>query len=82
MTAKRGERLGLMVAYFLFGPATLANLEPRILATALVLLGEAAEPRDGWAAEREGSLNSASAVAAVFAFFFSCSLPDSGLASK
>ena len=82
MTAKRGETLGLMVTYFFFGPATLANLEPRLLATALVPLGEATEPRDGWAPEHEGGLNSALAVAAVFAFFFGCSLQDSGLASK
>ena len=71
-----------MVAYFFFGPATLDNLEPRLLATALVPVGEATVPRDGWAPEREGGLNSALAVAAVFAFFFGCSLPDAGLASK
>ena len=33
-----------MVAYFFFGPATLYNLEPRLLATALVPLGEATVP--------------------------------------
>ena len=82
MTANRGETLGLMVTYFFFGPATLANLELRLLATALVPLGEATVPRDGWTPEREGGLNSALAVAAVFAFFFSCFLPDAGLASK
>ena len=82
MTAKGGETLGLMVTYFFFGPETLANLEPRLLATALVPLGEATVPPDGWASERVGGLNSALAVAAVFAFFFACSLPDSGLASK
>ena len=71
-----------MVAYFFFGAATLDILEPRFLATALVPLGEATVPRDGWAPEREGGLNSALAVAAVFAFFFGCSLPDAGLASK
>ena len=75
MTAKRGETPGLMVTYFFFGPATLANLEPRFLATALVPLGEATVPRDGWAPEREGGLNSALALAAVFAFFFGWSLP-------
>ena len=82
MTAKRGETLGLMVTYFFFGPATLANLESRFLATALVLLGEATVPRDGCEPEREGGLNSALALAAVFAFFFGWSLPDSGLASE
>ena len=71
-----------MVAYFFFGAATLDILEPRFLATALVPLGEATVPRDGWAPEREGGLNSALAVAAVFAFFYGCSLPDAGLASK
>ena len=71
-----------MVAYFFFGPATLDNLEPRHLATTLVPLGEATVPRDGWAPECEGGLNSAVAVAAVFAFFFGCSLPDAGLTSK
>ena len=44
MTAKRGETLALMVTYFFFGPAALANLEPRLLATALVPLGEATVP--------------------------------------
>ena len=39
MTAKRGEALGLMVTYFFCGPATLANLEPRFLATDLSHLG-------------------------------------------
>ena len=82
MTAKRGETLGLMVTYFFFGPATLANLEPRFLPITLVPLGEATVPRDGWAPEHEGSLNSALALAAVFAFLFGWSLPDSGLASK
>ena len=82
MTAKTGETLGLMVTYFFFGPATLANLEPRFLATALVPLWEATVPRDGWAPEREGGLNYALTLAAVFAFFFDWSLPDSGLASK
>ena len=82
MTAKRGETLGLMVTFFFFGPASLANLDPRLLATALVPLGEATVPRDGWAPEREGSLNSALALAAVFVYFSGCSLPDSGLASK
>ena len=71
-----------MVAYFFFGAATLDILEPRFLATALVPLGEATVPRNGWAPEREGGLNSALAVAAVFAFFYGCSLPDAGLASK
>ena len=71
-----------MVAYFFFGVATLDILEPRFLATALVPLGEATVPRGGWAPEREGGVNSALAVAAVFAFFFGCSLPDAGLASK
>ena len=82
MTAKRGQTLGLMVTYSYFGPATLANLEPRLPATALVPLGEATVPLDGWAPEREGGLNSALAVAAVFAFFFGCSLTDAGRASK
>ena len=82
MTPKRGKTLGLMVTYFFFGPATLANLEPRFLATTLVRLGEATVTRDGWAPEREGGLNSALALAAVFAFFFGWSLLDSGLASK
>ena len=59
-----------MVAYFFFGPATLDNLEPMLLATALVPLGDATVPRDGWAPEREGGLSSALAVAAFFAFFF------------
>ena len=71
-----------MVAYFCFDPATLDNLEPRLLATTLVPLGEATVPRDGWAPESEGGLNSALVVAAVFAFYFGCSLPDAGLASK
>ena len=83
MTAKRGVTLGLMVTYFFFGPATLANLEPRLLAVVLVPLGEATVPRDGRVPEREGGLNSAVALAAVFAFFLDCSLPESGLlASK
>ena len=82
MTAKRGETRGLMVTYFFFGRATLANLEPRFFSTALVPVGEAMVPRDGWAPEREGGLNSALALAAVFAFFFGWSLPDSELASK
>ena len=69
MTAKRGETLGLMVTYFVFGPATLANLEPRFLATTRVPVGEAMVPRDGWAPERDGGLNSALALAAVFVFF-------------
>ena len=64
-----------MVAYFFFGPATLDNLERRLLVTALVPLGEATVPRDSWAPERKGGLNSALAVAAVFAFFCGCSLP-------
>ena len=71
-----------MVAYFFFGPATLDNLEPRLLATALVPLGEVTVPQDGWAPERGGGLNSALVPAAVFVFFFSCCLPDAGLASK
>ena len=70
MTAKRDQTHGLIVTYFFLGPATLANLEFRFLATALVPLGEATVPRDGWAPEREGGLNSALALAAVFAFFF------------
>ena len=83
MTAKRDKTIGLMETYFFFGPATLANLEPRILATVLVPLGEATVPRAGWAPEREGGLNSALALSAVFAFFFGWSLPkSSGLASK
>ena len=82
MTAKRGETLRLMVTYFFFGPATLANLQPRFLATKLVQFREATVPKDGWAPKREGGLNSALALAAVFAFFFGWSSPDSGLASK
>ena len=83
MTAKRNKTHGLMVTSFFFGPATLDNLEPRFLASVLVPLGEAMVPRDGWAPESEGGLNSALALAAVFAFFFGWSLPESsGLALK
>ena len=82
MTAKIDKTHGLMVTYFFFGPATLDNLEPRFLGRALVPLGEATVPRDGWAPECEGRLNSALALAAVFAVFFGWSLPESGLASK
>ena len=83
MTAERDKTLGLMETYFFFGPSTLANLEPRFLATVLVPLGEATVPRDGWAPECEGGWNSALALAAVFAFFFGWSLPkSSGLASN
>ena len=77
-----GFGLGLMVTYFFFGPATLANLESRFLAAAIVPLGEATVPRDGCAPERGGGLISALALAAVFTFFFGWSLPDSGLASE
>ena len=82
MTKKRDKTYGLMVTYFFFGPATLDNLEPKFLATALVPLGEATVPRDGWAPEREGGLNSALPLTAVSAYFFGWSLPESGLASK
>ena len=83
MTAKRDKTHELMVIYFFFGPATVDNVEPRFLATVLVPVGEATVPRDGWAPEREGGLNCALAVAAVFAFFFGWSLPESSeLASK
>ena len=82
MTAKRGKTHGLIMTFFFLGPAILGNLEFRFLATALVPLGEAMVPRDSWAPEREGGLNSALALAAVFAFFFGWSIPDSGLASK
>ena len=33
--------MGESLTYFFFGPATLAHLEPRLLATVLVPLGEA-----------------------------------------
>ena len=58
-----------MVTYFFFGPATLANLEPRLLATALVPLGEATVPRDGWAPEREGGTNTGSSVRFLLRLF-------------
>ena len=58
MTTKRDKTLGLMEIYFFFGPPTLANLEPSFSATVHVPLGEATVPRDGWAPERGGGLNS------------------------
>ena len=44
---KKRKTPGLVVTYFFFGPATLANLEFRLLATELPPLGEATVPRDG-----------------------------------
>ena len=44
---KKEKTSGLIVTYFFFGPATLANLENRLLATVPPPLGEATVPRDG-----------------------------------
>ena len=84
MTAKKTIKTsGLILTYFFFGAPNLADLKPRFLATVLVPLGEATVPRDGCAPEREGGLNAALALAAVFPYFVGWSLPESsGLASK
>ena len=44
---KETKTLGLVVTYFFFGSATLANLVPRLPASKLVPLGETTIPRDG-----------------------------------
>ena len=81
LPCKREKTSWLVLTYFFLGPASLGNLEDRLLDTLPPPLGEATAPQGGSELERDGGLNSA--LAAVFAFFHGwCLAASSGLESK